>query len=254
MKLLKTVNTVSSNQITSFTISSGQIDSTYEPYSVFLAEDGSLLPYVLIGKYWNNSSSRMQSVSNTSATTMAIGTARTYARNRGTGYQQYDWQFQKLWQDLIICFKATINTNSGTAWTTDELGIYWGTTSTWVDGVANDTASLVFSYKPTQYIDSPTSSSTGYQAASYTLPTTSSEISKLGYDSSNPFINYPSATTSNSSYNTYYCDGYYYSSDNHPVYSYVGFGATNDGAFYCSANNAWSSTFGVRLCYRPLSA
>lgn len=253
--MYRKVNSVSSNQITSFTISSGKIDNDYQPYPCFLDESGGLLPYVLIGKYYSNSSTRMQSVSNTSPTAQTIGNARTNARNRGTGYQLYDWQIQKLWQDLIICFKTTINTNSGTAWTYDELGIYWGTSSIWIDGIVNDNATLAFSYKPSKYIDNATSSSDGYQSASYSLPTTNSqEIQALGYDSSNPFLNCPKSTTNNSSYNTYYCDYYSYSSGNLPVRSVVGAAGAHAGAFGCDALNDWTVTLGVRLCYRPLSA
>lgn len=252
--LYRKVNTVVSNQITSFTISTAALDNTYQPYSVFVDENGNLLEYVLIGKYYNSSSSNMISRSQSGAVSMTIGNARTFARARGTGYQQYDWQFQKLWQDLIVVFKRTYNTNAGTAWTYDEMGIYWGTNGCWIDGICHNSAVIAVSNKPSKYVDSATTSTDGYFGVSYNLPTTSSgNITKLGYDSSHPFVNFPSAA-SGSSYTSYYCDGYYYSSGSHPVRSFVGNANASDGAFFGSASVAWSYTDSVRLCYRPLPA
>ena len=185
---------------------------------------------------------------------MTIGNARTFAQARGTGYQQFDWQFQKLWQDLIVVFKRTYNTNAGTAWTYDEMGIYWGTNSGWVDGICHNSAVIAASDKPSKYVDSATTSTDGYFGVSYNLPTsTGVNITKLGYDSSHPFVNYPSAA-SGSSYASYYCDGYYYSSGSHPVFSNVGDAHAYNGAFLCVAHYGWSYTLSVRLCYRPLSA
>ena len=255
--LYRKVNSVSSNQITSFTISTAAIDNTYQPYSVFVDENGNLLDYVCIGKYWNTSSSSMISSAVGGGTAMTIGNARTLARAVGTGYQQYDWQFNKLWQDLIIVFKETINTNSGTAWTYDEMGIYWTTSGFWIDGICHNSGAIAVSYNPSKYVNSATTSTDGYTSVSYGLPTntaSSLEVQTLGYDANNPFVQYPSAVTTNSSYNTFYCDGYWYTSGSHPVYSNVGNATADFGAFGCDAGYDWSDTFSVRLCYRPLSA
>ena len=253
--MYRKVNTAVDNQITSFTISTAAIDNTYQPYSVFVDENGNLLDYVLIGKYWNSSSSNMISQSQSGAVSMTIGNARTFAQARGAGYQQYDWQFQKLWQDLIVVFKRTYDTNAGTAfWTYDEMGIYWGTNGCWIDGICHNSAVIAVSDKPSKYVDSATASSDGYFGVSYNLPTTGSgNIIKLGYDSAHPFVNYPSAA-SGSSYTSYYCDVYYYSSGPHPVASCVGSAGAYNGAFRCGAHNAWSDADSVRLCYRPVSA
>lgn len=255
--MYKKVNAVSNSQITSFTIATGKIDDSYVPYPCFLDESGSLLPYVLMGKYLNDSSSRMQSVSNTSPTSLTIGAARTLARNRGVGYQLYDWMFQRLWQDLIIVAMSTINTNSGSGLKTDKFGVYWGTSGIWIDGICHNSGVLAASYKPSKYIDEATTSTDGYVSVGYNLTTTTSSdqcISKLGYDVNNPFVNYPSATVTNSSFNTYYCDKYYYSSGNRPFSSVVGDASAVSGAFGCYVAFGWTSTYGVRLCYRPLAA
>lgn len=251
--LYRKVNTVVDNQITSFTISTAAIDNTYQPYSVFVDENGNLLDYVLIGKYWNSSSSNMISQSQSGAVYMTIGNARTFAQARGAGYQQYDWQFQKLWQDLIVVFKRTYNTNAGTAWTYDEMGIYWGQSSFWIDGICHNSAVIAVSDKPSKYVDRATVSTDGYFGVSYNLPTMNGNITKLGYGSAHPFVNYPSAA-SGSSYTSYYCDAYYYGSGSHPVGSRVGRANAVNGAFFCLALNDWSTSYSVRLCYRPLSA
>ena len=252
--LYRKVNTVTNNQITSFTISNTQEDNDFHPYSVFVDESGNTLDYVLMGKYWNTNSSSMVSVQETNIVFMSISSARTNARNRGAGYLQYDWQFQKLWQDLIICFKETVDTNNATTgWTYDELGIFWGTNGCWVDGVSGNTGEWIFSDKPSTYIDRPTSSSSGYKTASYSGPTTTSlEISKLGYDNSNEFFNYPNDVTNNDQYNTYYCDAFVYQSGGRPISSFVGYNTAGSGAFSCYVFSGWSGTNLVRLCYRPL--
>ena len=253
--MYRKVNEAVGNQITSFTISNAQ-DTGFEPYSCFLDESGNTLPYILIGKYWNTSSNSCVSTTEAAAQNVTITNGRTYAQARGTGYQLFDWQIQKLWQDLIICFKETVNTNSGTAWTYDELGIYWTASSGWIDGVICSSGTWYLCDKPSKYASLAGTSDpipADYVAASYAQPTTSGQdIQKLGYDSTHPFFNFPSETVDNSSYNTYYCDGYYYSSGNRPVYSRVGNARADNGAFYCRVNNDWSFTYGVRLCKKPL--
>ena len=52
-KMYRKVNTVTDNQITSFTIANTKVDNDYQLYSCFLDENGNELPYILVGKYWN---------------------------------------------------------------------------------------------------------------------------------------------------------------------------------------------------------
>ena len=257
-KMYRKVNSVSDNQITSFTIANTKVDNDYQPYSCFIDEDGNELPYFLIGKYWNTQANGCVSTTEAAAVGVKIAVGRTNAQNRGTGYQLFDWQMQKLWQDLIICFKESVNTNLVTAWTYDELGIYWTTSGGWIDGVMGSSGTWMLCTKPSKYASLASESDpvpSDYGPAAYSQPTSGSmEIQKLGYDSNNPFFSFPSDVTSNSSYNTYYCDGYYYNSGNRPVLSFVGNAYASSGAFFCDAYNGWSVAYGVRLCYRPISS
>lgn len=256
--MYRKVNSVSDNQITSFTIANSKIDNDYEPYSCFVDERGYILPYILIGKYWNTSANSCVSTTNSvspARVTTAVG--RTNARARGAGYQLFDWQMKKLWQDLMICLKENIDINAGTAWTYDELGIYWNTDAQsygWIDGVIGSSGTWYFCMKPSKYASLTNITDTipsDYVSVSYAQPTSSAmEIKALGYDANHSFFNFPSDVVSNSNYNTYYCDGYWYAADSHPIVARVG-GAASYGAFMTVSNDAWTNTNGVRLCYRP---
>lgn len=254
-KMYKKIVTVTDNQITAFEIASKKIDNDYKLYPCFIDESGNELDYILVGKYMSKSSTTCNSVASGSVIGQTISKGRTRARGRGNGYQLMDWRIQRLWQDLLTCIMKTVNTNSGSGITTDALGIVWGSPYSWIDGFCHIDSSWVYSNSPSKYIDSPTALSDGYESISgYTAPTTGGvEIKKLGYDSTQPFFNYPSEVVSNSSYNTYYCDGYGYSSGNHPVFNRVGESGSGSGAIACYGNFNWSESNGVRLCYRPIS-
>lgn len=255
-KMYKKIVTVTDNQITAFEIANKKIDNGYELYPCFIDENGNELEYILVGKYISKSSTTCNSVASGSVASQTLSDGRTKAIARGTGYQLMDWRIHRLWQDLLICAKKTVNTNSGSGITTDALGLHWDVDAQWMDGFSHDGSSWVYSNSPSKYIDSPTALSEGYASISgYTAPTTNgAKIKKLGYDSAQPFFNYPSEVISNSSFNTYYCDGYYYSSGNRPVYAFVGFAIASYGAFYCAGQLDWSDATGVRLCYRPISS
>lgn len=254
-KMYRKVNTVSNGQITSFSISNVKVDDNYKIYPVFLAEDGVIeLDWVGIGKYMSKNSDKVDSVVSGTVTKMTLGNARTNIKNNYSygKYQLYDWMFHKLWQDLIICKMQTINTNSGSGITTDQLGIYWGNFEQWIDGFGHEDTYVYLCDKPSKYVDSPTASTDGYFTTNYRIPTTSGqEVQKLGYDEMHPFVTLPVATTRNSSYNTYYCDYYYYGSGNRSFYCSVGNAVASYGAFGLGGVD-WSVTDGVRLCYRPL--
>ena len=255
-KMYKKIVTVTDNQITAFEIANAKLDNDYKLYPCFIDESGNELDYILVGKYMSKSSTTCNSVASGSKVNQTLSNGRTRARARGIGYQLMDWRIQRLWQDLVICTYKKININSGSGITTDTLGLEWEKSSNWIDGFCHIDSSWVYSNSPSKYIDSPTALSEGYASISgYTAPTINEvEIKKLGYDSTQPFFNYPSATVSNLSYNTYYCDGYYYSSGNHPVNAGVGYTIAYYGAFYCDGINDWSLAYGVRLCYRPISS
>lgn len=255
-KMYKKIVTVTDNQITAFEIANKKIDNDYKLYPCFIDESGNELDYILVGKYLSTSSDTCNSVAAGEPIYQTISNGREKARAKGTGYQLMDWRIQRLWQDLLICAMKTVNTNSGSGITTDALGLHWGDNGQWIDGFCHIDSSWVYSNSPSKYIDSPTALSEGYAAISaYTAPTTNArEIEKLGYDSTQPFFNYPSATVSNSSYNTYYCDSYHYSSGNKLVNTSLGFTYAFAGAFRCAGDGDWSYSNGVRLCYRPISS
>lgn len=255
-KMYKKIVTVTDNQITAFEIANKKIDNDYKLYPCFIDESGNELDYILVGKYMSKSSTTCNSVASGSKVNQTLSNGRTRARARGIGYQLMDWRIQRLWQDLVICTYKKIDINRGSGITTDTLGLEWEESGNWIDGFCHIDSSWVYSNSPSKYIDSPTALSEGYASISgYTAPTINEEeIKKLGYDSTQPFFNYPSATVRNLSYNTYYCDGYEYSSGNHPVNTSVGYTIPFSGAFYCDGINGWSLAYGVRLCYRPISS
>lgn len=251
--MYRKIDNVTDGQITAFTMATAQLDGSYEPYPCFVAPDSSILPYVLIGKYCYSSTSAAGSTTSGSAN-VAIGTARTLAQTRGTGYQQYDWQIQKLFVDICLLVSQTVNFNSGVI-IQNYLGVYNLDQYPWVDGLATNSDTWLTANNPANYVDAPTSSTTGYTTLSYAQPTTTSqEVMKLGYDANNAFANFPSTTVTNTSWNTYYCDGYFYSSGSHPVYSSVGFANAVGGLWHCSTSSAWTFTRPARLCYRPISS
>lgn len=256
-KMYKKIVTVTDNQITAFEIANKKIDNDYKLYPCFIDEGGNELDYILVGKYVSKSSTTCNSVASGSIVNQTLSNGRTRARARGNGYQLMDWRIQRLWQDLIICAYKKIDINGGQGITEDAIGLNWQGTSQWVDGFSHNENVWMYSNSPSKYVNNPTNSTNGYFSIStYTAPTlTDKEIKKLGYDSAQPFFNYPSEVASNSSYNTYYCDAYYYSSGNHPISMNVDSSKwLEQGAFNCYASNSWDRVGHVRLCYRPISS
>lgn len=234
------VLTSESGQITSIALSFTQIDSTYKPYSCFVKPDGvTVMPYIYIGKYGFTSTSQASSVSG-STVNMTLGNARPLARNVGTGYQLYDWQMQRLVQDLSVAYYKSVNP------TGNVLGLNGISGWTWVDGICKNNTDWLCAYNPEDYVDNPTSSTTGYNLVGYSSPSSTGRIKKLGYDVNHPFFNYPNETGGNTG--EYYQTDFYYGGGNRPVHSYVGY-----GVWYCFTNGDWSAGYGVRLCYRPIA-
>ena len=262
--MYRKVESVSSDQITSFTISNAKIDNSYEPYTCFVDENGNELPYILIGKYLNTSSSSCVSTTEGDGQKMTPSDLRTYAQSRGIGYLAYDWQIRKLWQDLIISIKGTININTGSGITYDEIGLYWSANRLFVDGIIRKNQNLsddgaYISYKPSEYesLSGPTASiPSSYIKALYVANDFGGDwcVKKLGYNPAHPFANFCTERVSNSNYNTYYCDGGYWASGNLCLRSMAGYQYANYGAFDEDIMNDWQSTSTVttRLCYRPI--
>lgn len=253
--IYRKINSIADGQITSFTISDKKIDNTYEPYPCFLDGNGNVLPYVLIGKYCCSSTSVANSVNATKAN-QTLQQGRTNARALGTGYQLYDWQMQKLFVDLAMCHKKTVNFNSGTS-ITNYLGIYHLDQEIWVDGFYHNSETWYAALNPADYVSNPgTHPPTGYTAASFGCPTGTGgqNVKTLGYDANSPFFNQPSEQTTATTYTVYYCDGFYYGTGSHPVTSVVGYRYAYFGLWFCFAHYSWTNSNGVRLCKKPLAA
>jgi len=257
--MYRRINTVSDNQITSFSLSNKQADVDFVPYPCFLDSDGTtVLPYVLIGKYCSSSTYVMNSVNATPAS-ITLATGRTNARALGTGYQLYDWQIQKLFVDLAMMKAKTVNFNDGSQMISEYLGIEHLNQATSIDGVYQDSGNWYAATNPSDYISSPsTSPPTGYNLLSYPAPLSGDPfgwVMALGYDNSTPFLNYPSIAGGNAS--KYYCDAYVNMNNNCPVNTNIGYGGTSqgsrDGLFHCDANSQWSNSRCLRLCYKPIS-
>lgn len=251
-KMYRKVNSSSTlPEITSFTMATGQPDSTYHIYPCFLKEDGvTEMDYILVGKYMISSTTIANSV-NAANVSIPIGTARQLASAKGAGYQLYDWMIHKFIQDLAIITKRTINTNPGQ--TIDVLlGIAHQQRTFMIDGVAHGDRTILISYKPSEYADEPTTAL--YSALNYNCinSTTLIEVSHLGYDTNNEFANFPTATFSVDSYNTYYCDSCRYQSGNKPISCCIGYYLANNGVFQWHGHLPWTQSTGARLCYRPI--
>ena len=183
---------------------------------------------------------------------MTLGTGRSLCKAKGTGYQMMDAAMFMFWRDLALACSEKVDFNNGSGVAT-YLGLARMTEGGWwIDGLAHNNATYLYSNKPSEYKDSPSAGSNGYEALSYSMPTSSNYITKLGYDSNHPTINLPSEA-SGGSQSSYYCDYVYYSSGNRPCNVNVGRAYAYYGLFYLSGNDDWSDAGGVRLCYRPIS-
>lgn len=232
-------------------MSNVQEDEDFVPYDCFLDESGNILPYILIGRYCMSSTETANSV-DASRATMTIGAGRTLAQAKGTGYQLMDIAMQIFWRDLALAISQTVNFNNGSG-VASYLGLARMTEGGWwVDGLAHVDNKYLYCNKPSKYTDQPTSATDGYDELGYDMPTENGGcISKLGYDADHPTVNLPSATVSNGSYNTYYCDGLYYASGNRPCYVSVGYAIAYYGLFVLHGYYDWSLAYGVRLAYKP---
>lgn len=266
-KMYRKVTADSNGQITGFRMATSKLDASYEIYPCFLDENGNELPYILVGKFCVSNTSTANSVDAT-ASSLTMSAGRTLCRNRGTGYQMYDWMIQKLFVDLGLVISRRVNINQ--SWYIyGIMGIFHQQNYPWVDGVikgsSDDATQWYVSYKPSEYQNAGggTSTSTavsesdivntlGYTKVGYTAPASNGWITKLGYDTNNPFFNYPNAATGGSG-TTYYCDQYYQSSGARPVYAIVGAQSNDFGWWYCSASNEWGNGRSVRLCFRPVT-
>lgn len=230
-------------------------DSGFQPYSCFLDENGNILPYILIGRYCLSSTETANSV-DASRATMAPAVGRALCQAKGTGFQMMDIAMQMFWRDLALAVSEKVNFNNGEG-VASYLGLARMTDGGWwIDGCFHIDANLYVSNQPSKYAGSndsnPSATQDGYEKISYALPTTSdSWITALGVDPQHGDINVPIAV--GGSQTTYYCDKYYYASGNRPCNVDVGNANADRGLFRFYGHNAWSTAYGVRLCYKPIS-
>lgn len=227
-----------------YSISKEKIDEDYVPYDCFLDESGNVLPYVLIGKYNMSSSTVANSVNNTPIT-MTPSTARTNARALGTGYQLIDCAMYCFIRDLAFAIHKRFVLND----VTSLFGLEHLGNATHLDGFSGDTtSSLLYSNKPSQYVDEPTTSTTGYVALSYgwTGISLNHNIKSVGCDPQHPTVCMPFERGDNKVYETYYCAPMSYSRNKFANFTML--------PYLFSANLLNNSTNRQqRLCYRPIS-
>ena len=235
-------------------MSQSKEDDGFQPYSCFLDENGNVLPYILIGRYCLSSTSEANSVDAARAT-MAPAVGRALCQAKGTGFQMMDIAMQMFWIDLALAVSEKVNFNNGEG-VASYLGLARMTEGGWwIDGCFHIDNTLYVSNQPSKYAGSndsnPTSSQDGYEALSYKIPTSEGYITKLGVDGQHGDINVPTAVGGSAS--TYYCDYYYYASGNRPCNVSVGYASAYGGLFSFYGHNDWSTAYGVRLCYKPIS-
>jgi len=283
---------LSGGSIRDFKISTTKVDDTYEPYSVFVDADNNILPYVYIGKYASGDlyaadglmTSKPRDTGEEPALA-GIDVMRSAARVNGPGYQQFDWQFQKLFVDLaLILNNRGVNFQNGASEITECLGVCDLNYPVWVDGVRGmaDSDSSLLTWRiattPTHYADY-TDNNWYKDIDAYQRPAWNSnwlnpdgfmtaEITALGYDEDFPFFNYPAKVDGSASitakYNTYYSDEYFAHDYNestlihpaigHPVFCEIGKKNKKMGLWLTDvAYRESKESVNARLCYRPTS-
>ena len=281
--MYKHFDTITSNQITAFSISNGKADDSWLPYPCFVKQDGTgdIMDYILVSKgKATGTSSKATCVSGSSPlVNVTRAQMRTAARANGTGWQQFDWMVLQLLCDLFCVVFATTNSQSiflgrttgfsaaatvGNTWNI-STPCGWNTTTMqnrffgiedvfgnvldWCDGVTFSSATIYSTVSPSIFSDS-----TANMINSGSRPTSSGYISALTYNTAQPFLNYPK--TASGSGATYYCDYEWYSSSG--VVLYVGglWAYGSDAGLWCSVGDVGASdsfaVIGGRLVYRPL--
>ena len=264
----------------------------FECYPIFKNEAGEEMDYYDHGCYKGSvSDGKLQSKSGVRFTGAApIRLFEHYAtKNSATGYryQQNDIHALTLIWDLFQIVFATRNTEDvmGQSWKECYGTIYCGDTDTitndnlpnpksicgkktglggfkffgmedimgyakeCIDGIYFNGSSIYISYVPSQYGDSTIKKI----KLSYSRPASGGYTSKLGYDVSNPFINYPVET--NGSSTTYYTDYVDYSSSGTVLFQGGDQFFASYGLFNCDTDcgsEDYSSNRGARLLRRPI--
>lgn len=218
---------------------------------------------------------------------------RGYAKSTGTNYHSYDlyhdtilkflWWIEFGTKNSALVFNGTysgsgttggsvkVNTGGTDSLTTPTgyettrsqmryryIEDFVGNMSVWLDGVYSDYQNTVC--RATDNPSSFSDSTAGMYTLCYNNPSIYSNacIAGYGWDPAHPFLCMPTKTVNNSSYNTYFNDGYYnISYSSRPVVfnrtHYYG-STLSSGAGLCSLNrmasNYTAAYIGTRLIYR----
>ena len=255
--MYRTIDAIDDGQITAFTVSTAPISEDSQPYSVFVKPNGEVMPYVCIGKYTSGDDTKLVSKPRMSPLAMKPSVAREAAIVNGAGYMQFDWQFYKLLADLMLLISQKVNFQDGSSEITDYLGISDMNANMFVDGVAPfvETEGMGWAVcsDPSKYVNQPNATSDGYVVASFDPPSSANNISKIGYDVSIPFFNFPTSTVTDASYSTYYCCGYNGQvTTSRQIIFAVGAQSNINGIWAVAPRLTWTFSTYARLCYRPL--
>lgn len=242
-QFFKKINSTYNGQVTSFTISTEKVDSTYQLYPCFehrvynpATNSYSIVdesPYVLIGSYGmtidNNGIAQSIPISSgTEPTFYPLDDCRDAASACGEGYVQYDWQFNTLLMDLFLVVSQKWDFNRGYAedYKQEYLGIHNIDYPLFVDGLLTtwsnegNWGNWYICYDYNYNVTTVDEMSSAYIKLPYAVDnfvlhdatSTSPEYSFIvakGYDSNHPFATFPKTadTTSDSRYrHSYYCD------------------------------------------------
>lgn len=233
------------NELIGYEISKIKLGNDYVPYDCFLDEQGNELPYILVGKYNMSSTSIANSV-NATPTTMPTATARSNARALGTGYQLFDCAIYCFIRDLAFAVEKKFVVNK-----TSVLGLEHLTNETHVDGISSASGLILnYSNKPSSYVDTPTSSTTGYTTLSYGMSRASlnNTIQIVGCDPQHPTICLPRERTGDKLYETYYCAPCRFTTN-----TFANVTMLPHLFQFTMAGESSASYKQQRLCYRPIN-
>lgn len=105
-----------------------------------------------------------------------------------------------------------------------------------VDGVTFLNSNICYSLQPSKYVNSATSSTTGYQQLSYARAVDTNYIVSIGLDANQPAIMLPSYASGGSA-STYFCDFTAYSSGTKMLYFGAALFNIIYGVFFCSSDS-----------------
>ena len=265
-----------------YSIANYQVDNTYQPYECFKDTSGNTLPYILVGEYVaqldiNNQIVSPAGDSNIRRTLSEFRTAINSLRAVDDRYQLYDYQIHCFLRELFLANCETMRFVTSAGSSGEQMFDYLGVKSlnrlTFADGIAfvNDSSTsssrapgtFYVGLDPNYYEDIVSTTPTNYDYSQHVtnLPGSSRVVSKM--TTLQGSISIPTEVVSNSSFDTYYCDGYtnrtttanaalglvcYFGGTMNTVYS--GYQGLYQLGITIQLRNT-SALTSTRLCYRP---